>query len=171
MIAWAVSPLIVMVVLVILAFRMEGNQTLGAKQALYLGAFVCLMISIYNGYQWNAMKLAPAEIEAYVPLYPDSQLKSRVPIEETRMVRSWFSGSEVEDSIRGQWIFETSDSTNDVGKFYAKWSRSSPIRVGVDQMMGYSEVIVDAPNYSFTVLANNHWGATRITYTLMAPLN
>jgi hypothetical protein len=33
----------------------------------------------------------------------------------------------------------------------------------------FSEVLVDAPNYTYTVMANNHWGKTRITYTLMAP--
>lgn len=171
MILWASLSVIAAAVLTLLAHRMEGGQTLGAKQAVYLAAFCALMLAGYNGYQWRSGLAAPEEIEAYVPLYPAARLRTRVPVEEMRVIHNLFATQEREETIRGQWIFETPDSTVEVGRFYERWASTAPHRTNIDIMMAYSELIVDAPNYSFTVLANNQWGTTRITYTLMGPMD
>lgn len=171
MVLWACVSLVAAIVLILAAHRMEGGQTLGAKQAVYLAAFCALMLSAYNAYQWHSGRTAPAEVEAYLPVYPGARLKTRVPLEELRVLQNLFANEEEDAGVRGQWVFETSDSTADVARYYKAWAATAPHRVGVEQMMEYSEVLVDAPNYSFTVLANNHWSGTRITYTLLAPLD
>lgn len=171
MAVWMLVSFGAMVALIILGLRTEGGETLGTRQALYLGAFVAFLFGGYNLYQWNSSQTAPAEVEAYVPLYPNANFRTRVPVDQLRAIQGLVSTAPEENPLRGQWIFETEDSTDEVGKFYKKWSNRSPHRVGVDIHQEYSEMLVDAPNHSYTVEANNQWGKTRITYTLMGPLD
>lgn len=171
MAVWVLVSLAAMAGFIVLAQRSEGGETLGMKQAFYLAAFCAFLFSGYSLYQWHSVQTSPAEVEAYVPLYPNSQLRTRIPVRQLRTVRELFSAEEVSDTLRGQWVFETEDSTDDVGKYYRRWSSQSPDRVGVQVHQEFSEILVDAPNHTMNVLAENHWGKTRITYTLMKPLD
>lgn len=166
---WTGLSLAAMFGFIVLAHRSESGEMLGVKQAFYLAAFCAFLFSGYNFYQWRSIQTAPAEVEAYVPLYPNSHLTTRVPVEETRAVRALFSAGEPGDSVQGQWVFRTEDTPDAVGEFYRKWSHRSEDRVGVKVHQQYSEIHVDAPNHSMNVLAEDHWGKTRITYTLMKP--
>lgn len=170
MMYWTLASIVLMILAVIAAYRSEGGQTLGTKQALYLAAFLCFLFSLYNIYQWNAVQTAPAEIEPYVPVYPEARLKTRVPVSQMRMIERVFATEPDDNNLRGQWTFETDDPTEVVGRFYRQWAERSPSRVGVQIMQEHTEVLVDDPNYSMTVMAYNQWGKTRITYTLMSPL-
>lgn len=171
MAVWIFVSLSAMVGLIVLAHRSEGGETLGVKQALYLAAFCAFLFSCYNIYQWSSIRIAPGEVEAYAPLYPNSRLSTRVPVRQLQAVREVFATEEVNETLQGQWIFETEDSTDDVGKFYRRWSTQSPDRVGVEVNQEYSEILIDAPNHSMNILAENHWGKTRITYSVMTPLH
>lgn len=168
---WTLVSLAAMAGFIVLAHRSEGGETLGIRQAFYLAAFCAFLFAGYNLYQWRSVQTAPAEVEAYVALYPNSQLRTRVPVQQLRTIRGLFSSEEVSDTLQGQWIFETEDSTDEVGKYYRQWSLQSPDRARVQVNQEFSEMMIDAPNHAMSVLAENHWGKTRITYTLMKPLD
>jgi hypothetical protein len=164
---WILVSAIVTVSAVALAHRTESGETLWMKQALYLAAFSAMVFGGYNVYQWDAARSAPEEIEAHLPLYPGAAIKSRVPVEHFSLVESLFASEESGESIVGQWVYETSDSTMAVGKFYQSWVRRWRMPANVDLGMDYSRITVDNADYTMSVTARNHWGRTRITYTLM----
>jgi hypothetical protein len=167
---WVVLSAIATLAALAAARRVGSQETLGAKQVLYLGAFCFVLFGSYSYYQWDAARAAPEEIEVYVPLYPGADLKNRIPVEHFGLLDRFSADTAEGETIRGQWIYETTDSTVEVGRFYQQWASLSGARSRIEVRMDSSDVQVTASGYSMNVTARNHWGRTRITYTLTDPV-
>jgi hypothetical protein len=167
---WIALSALATIFSIIFAHRVDSGETLGARQALYLAAFCFVLFGGYNYYQWEAARTAPDEISVYLPLYPDAEIKTRIPVEHFSMLERFLPSDSRRGSVRGEWTFESPSSANDVGRFYQDWARRTGTRARIQMRTESAVVVVNTPHASMNVTARNHLGRTRITYTLTDPL-
>jgi hypothetical protein len=168
---WIAVSAMATTVAVLFARRVDSTEGLWVKHAFYLSAVCFLAFGGYNYYQWEAGRSAPEQIQEHLPVYPAAHLKSRVPVEHFALVERLFGVAEEADEILGKWIFETSDSAMEVGRYYQRWVRRWKLPAEVDLGTDYSSVLISSSDYIVSVTAKNHWGRTGITYTLMNPVS